>query len=259
MSATVVVTIETAWNCKFSVFQVEVSCLEEVDTSGLITFITVFGHKLPVRKIVDEEGLLARSLSSELKDGTRWLVGVFRAIVKYWFAFAVEYRIVVGSAFRIHVLIPDSGKSCLVVQQPCQLTALHFAFADTWLATTRIGKAAFTGDIAFCGETEVSLCFVNDAAADTSGIITLDSILISKAIAHKGIVCHLAHQTAHIGTCDATVGGIAVTHLPSCLFIAISTEHTGNGSTARTLIVSLDGDLSDTQVVDRSRHLAEDT
>ena len=104
--------------------QVKVGCLEEMNAGAVIAFTTVFAYKLQIGNRVDQEGLYTRSLSSELlKDSTRWLVGIIRAIVIHGSADAVEHRISIVSDFIVHVLTPSTGKSRFVVQQPCQLAA----------------------------------------------------------------------------------------------------------------------------------------
>ena len=73
---------------------------------------------------------------------------------------------------------------------------------------------------------------------------------------HHRLLSHLAYHTAHIVAIGAIASREAVTQLTR--YTVLRAEHTGNGATEQIIIGGVDGDISDTQVVDGSRYLSEE-
>ena len=84
------------------------------------------------------------------------------------------------------------------------------------------------------------------------------------AMAHAGLILHLAHQTASVISINAVVGRIAVAHGSRPLQFVGSTvslvqQHTGNGPTASIVIAGAGLQVFYAQVVDRTQYHTEDT
>ena len=156
----------------------------------------------------------------------------------------------------VHILIPRHTKSRLVVQPPCQLTATHFV-TGVRLAVSGLA-VIFGSDTSSTGETHVHRGILLDDAGETSGMSATEIVVVLNATTHTGILFHLAHHTARIGSIDGIVGRIAVTHPSRHLLFAIVTELTCNDTTACIFIAVVDGDILSAQVMDSAQHLSED-
>ena len=79
------------------------------------------------------------------------------------------------------------------------------------------------------------------------------------AMVQTGSLFHLAHQSTRIGCSDLILSSIAAVHLSSTPCFGVRKEFTNHRTAAYILTAIIDGDILNTQVVDRADDLSEDT